>query len=102
MVFPSLGAVWRVWAMACPVVQPSPELSRTGLKAVIDGVINDADIAVITRRGGGNAVVMSRAQYESMAETLYLLSNPANAAHLAASIAQHKAGKAKRRELLVA
>jgi antitoxin YefM len=74
--------------------------ARNGLKAVLDGVVNDADIAVITRREGGNAVVMSQAQYESMAETLYLLSNPANAAHLAASIAQHKAGKAKRRELL--
>ena len=74
--------------------------ARNGLKAVIDGVVNDADIAVITRRKGGNAVVMSQAQYESMAETLYLLSNPANAAHLATSIAQHKAGKAKRRELL--
>ena len=74
--------------------------ARNGLKAVIDGVVNDADIAVITRRECGNAVVMSQAQYESMAETLYLLSNPANAAHLATSIAQHKAGKAKRRELL--
>ena len=74
--------------------------ARNGLKAVIDGVVNDADIAVITRREGGNAVVMSLAHYESMAETLYLLSNPANAAHLATSIAQHKAGKAKRRELL--
>ena len=73
---------------------------RNGLKAVIDGVVNDADIAVITRREGGNAVVMSQAQYESMAETLYLLSNPANAAHLATSIAQPQAGKAKRRELL--
>ena len=74
--------------------------ARNGLKAVIDGVVNDADIAVITRREGGNAVVMSQAQYESMAETLYLLSNPANAAHLATSIAQHKAGKAKSRDLL--
>jgi len=76
--------------------------ARNGLKAVLDGVVNDADIAVITRREGGNAVLMSQAQYESMAETLYLLSNPANAAHLAASIAQHKAGKAKRRELVAA
>ncbi len=74
--------------------------ARNGLKAVIEGVVNDADIAVITRREGGNAVVMSQAQYESMAETLYLLSHPANAAHLATSIAQHKAGKAKRRQLL--
>ena len=76
--------------------------ARNGLKAVLDGVVNDADIAVITRREGGNAVLMSQAQYESMAETLYLLSNRANAAHLAASIAQHKAGKAKRRELVAA
>ena len=60
----------------------------------------DADITIITRRDGGDAVVMSMAHYQSMAETLYLLSSPANAAHLAASIAEHKAGKAKRRELI--
>jgi PHD/YefM family antitoxin component YafN of YafNO toxin-antitoxin module len=35
-----------------------------------------------------------------MAETLYLLSSPANSAHLATSIAEHKAGKAKRRQQL--
>jgi len=63
-------------------------------------VVNDEDIAVVTRRECGNAVVMSQAQYESMTETLYLLSHPANAAHLATSMAQHKAGKAKRRQLL--
>lgn len=72
--------------------------ARKGLKSVMDGVEDDADI--ITRHDGGDAVVMSYAHYQSMAETLYLLSSPANAAHLAASIAEHKAGKAKRRELL--
>lgn len=55
-------------------------------------------MTVITRRDGGDAVVMSLAYYQSMAETLHLLSSPANAAHLAESIAQYKAGKAKRRE----
>ncbi len=50
----------------------------------------------------GKREIMSQAQYESMAETLYLLSHPANAAHLATSIAQHKAGKAKRRQLFKA
>jgi antitoxin YefM len=69
--------------------------ARNGLKTVLDGVENDADITIITRRDGGDAVVMSMAHYQSMAETLYLLSSPANAAHLAASIAEHKAGKAK-------
>jgi antitoxin YefM len=74
--------------------------ARNGLKSVLDGVEDDADITIITRRDGGDAVVMSMAHYQSMAETLYLLSSPANAAHLAASIAEHKAGKAKRRELI--
>jgi len=74
--------------------------ARNGLKSVLDTVEADADITIITRRDGGDAVVMSLAHYERMAETLYLLSHPANAAHLAASIAEHKAGKARRRELL--
>ena len=34
-------------------------------------------------------------------ETTYLLQNPANAAHLAKSIAQFKAGKAKPRKLII-
>ena len=74
--------------------------ARNSLKAVLDAVEQDADITVITRRDAGDAVVMSMAQYQSMAETLHLLSSPANAAHLADSIAQYKAGKAKQRQLL--
>jgi antitoxin YefM len=76
--------------------------ARKGLKSVLDGVQADADITIITRRDGGDAVVMSLAHYQSMAETLYLLSSPANAAHLATSIAEHKAGKVKRRQMLSA
>ena len=74
--------------------------ARNGLKTVLDGVEADADIAIITRRDGADAVVMSLAHYQSMAETLHLLSSPANAAHLAESISQYRAGKAKRRELV--
>ena len=70
--------------------------ARRSLKSVLDAVCTDADVTVIRRRGGADAVVMSRAQYQSTMETLYLLSNPANAAHLVKSIAQHKAGKALR------
>jgi antitoxin YefM len=76
--------------------------ARNGLKTVLDGVINDADYTIITRRDADDAVVMSLAHFQSMTETLYLMSSPANAAHLAKSIAQHKAGKAVRRELLQA
>ena len=67
-----------------------------------DGVIDDADYTIITRRDADDAVVMSLAYFQSMAETLHLLSSPANAAHLAKSIAQHKAGKAVRRDLIKA
>ena len=76
--------------------------ARNGLKTVLDGVIDDADYTIITRRDAEDAVVMSLAYFQSMAETLHLLSSPANAAHLAKSIAQHKAGKAVRRELVQA
>lgn len=74
--------------------------ARNGLKTVLDDVINDADYTIITRRDAEDAVVMSLAHFQSMTETLYLMSSPANAAHLAKSIAQHKAGKAVRRELI--
>jgi antitoxin YefM len=74
--------------------------ARNSLKTVLDGVEADADIAIITRRDGADAVVMSLAQYQSMAETLHLLSSPANAAHLAESIAQYRAGQARRRALV--
>lgn len=74
--------------------------ARNGLKTVLDGVIDDADYTIITRRDAEDAVVMSLAYFQSMAETLHLLASPANAKHLATSIAEHKAGKAVRRDLL--
>ena len=74
--------------------------ARNSLKTVLDGVEADADIAIITRRDGADAVVMSLAQYQSMAETLHLLSSPANAAHLAESIVQYRTGQARRRALV--
>lgn len=76
--------------------------ARNSLKSVLDGVVDDADITIITRRDAEDAVVMSLAYFQSMAETLHLLAHPANAAHLASSIAQHKAGQAVRRKLTAA
>ncbi len=73
--------------------------ARSSLKSVLDTVSDDADVTIISRRDGADAVVMSLDHYQSIMETMHLLSTPANAAHLAKSIAQHKAGKAVRREL---
>ena len=47
----------------------------------------------MTRRAGRSVVVLSLADYESLEETLYLLSDPANAEHLRKSIADANAGK---------
>ena len=74
--------------------------ARSSLKSVLDMVHEDADVTIISRRDGADAVVMSLDHYQSIMETMHLLATPANAAHLAKSIAQHKAGKAVRRELV--
>jgi antitoxin YefM len=76
--------------------------ARSSLKSVLDQVHDDADVMVISRRDGADAVVMSLDHYQSIMETMHLLATPANAAHLAKSIAQHKAGKAVRRSLVPA
>ncbi|MBP6007186.1 MAG: type II toxin-antitoxin system prevent-host-death family antitoxin [Rhodoferax sp.] len=76
--------------------------ARSSLKSVLDQVHDDADVTVISRRDGADAVVMSLDHYQSIMETMHLLATPANAAHLAKSIAQHKAGKAVRRVLVPA
>jgi antitoxin YefM len=74
--------------------------ARSSLRAVIDQVVEDADVTVISRRDAPDAVVMSFDYYSSLLETVHLLSSPANAAHLARSIAQSKAGHAQRRDLI--
>jgi|TARA_R100001143_G_scaffold51728_1_gene46625 antitoxin YefM len=74
--------------------------ARNSLKAVLDGVTNDADTTVITRRDAEDAVVMSLDYYNSLMETVHLLRSPANAEHLNKSIAQYKAGNTSERELM--
>ena len=69
--------------------------ARNHLKQVIDQVVSDADIAVITRRDAADAVVMSLDTFTSWQETVHLLTTPANAAHLAKSIRQLRDGKVK-------
>ncbi len=74
--------------------------ARNGLKSVLDGVVNDADCTVITRRDSEDAVVMSLDYYNSLMETVHLLKSPENAAHLNKSIEQFKAGKVTERDII--
>ena len=73
--------------------------ARNALKSVLDGVVEDVDVTIISRR---DAVVMSLDSYNSIMETLYLTSNPANAAALARAIGQDKAGQTQLHQLLPA
>jgi antitoxin YefM len=74
--------------------------ARNSLRTVIDQVVADADVTVISRRDAPDAVVMSFDYYSSLMETVHLMSSPANAAHLAKSYAQARAGQAQARELV--
>lgn len=74
--------------------------ARNSLRTVIDQVVEDADVTVISRRDAPDAVVMSFDYYSSLLETVHLLSSPVNAAHLAKSLAQARSGQTQRRELI--
>jgi len=66
--------------------------ARNRLKGVLDQVVEDADYTIISRRDAEDAVVMSLEQFNGLMETVHLLRSPANAAHLAKSIAQFHSG----------
>ena len=75
--------------------------ARQTLKSILDDVQQDADVTVISRRDNeGDAVVMSLDYYNSMMETLHLLSTPANADALARAIRQDKAGLSQVHKLI--
>ncbi len=67
---------------------------RKRLAALIDQVSDRHEPLVITREGGKpSAVLLSIEDYASLEETRYLLSSPANAKRLAASIRALEAGE---------
>jgi antitoxin YefM len=74
--------------------------ARANLKRVLDNVVNDRAPTIITRRKGEAVVMISLAEWNAMEATEHLLSNPANAADLRASIAELDAGKGVERELI--
>jgi antitoxin YefM len=66
---------------------------RQNLKKHLDKVCDDRAPLLVHRRTGEAVIVMSLADYESLEETLYLLSDPANAEHLQKSMAQAEVGE---------
>jgi antitoxin YefM len=76
--------------------------ARSNLKAVLDRVVEDADVTIITRRDADDVVVMSLDNWNSWRETLHLMSSPANSGRLLKSIADLDAGRGRERRLLKA
>jgi antitoxin YefM len=74
--------------------------ARNQLKQVIDQVVSDCDVAIISRRDSEDAVVMSLNTYNSMMETYHLLKSPANLKHLEKSLAQYRKGQTKTKTLV--
>jgi antitoxin YefM len=74
--------------------------ARNQFKQVIDQVVEDCDVAIISRRDADDAVVMSLNTYNSMMETLHFLKSPANVKHLEKSLEQYRKGHTKDRVLI--
>lgn len=73
---------------------------RTDLKRYLDAVEEDNETLIIKRGVGKGAVMISLEEYNSIMETMHLLSSKANADRLYESIQQMKEGKIVRQGLI--
>ncbi len=67
--------------------------ARHDLKNVMDEACRNHEPVLITRRKGESVVLLSLEDYESLMESEYLLSSPANAARLMQSLEEARSGK---------
>lgn len=67
--------------------------ARQGLKNIMDEACSNHEPILITRRKSESVVLLSLEDYESILESEYLLSSPANATRLIQSIQEAKSGK---------
>ncbi|GEM33624.1 antitoxin YefM [Nocardia neocaledoniensis NBRC 108232] len=73
--------------------------ARKGLFPLIEQVNQDhTAIEIVSKKG--NAVLLSKEDYDAMVETAYLLSSPANAARLLRSLEATRRGEYTERALV--
>ncbi len=73
---------------------------RTGLKQFLDNVEENNETLIIKRGIGKGAVMISLNEYNSLIETMHLLSSKKNSNRLFESIDQMKKGKIVRKKLI--
>lgn len=73
---------------------------RTRLKKYLDNVEDNNEILIVKRKTGKGTVMMSLDEYNSIMETVHLLSSKSNADRLYESIRQMKNGDTISHDLL--
>ena len=73
--------------------------AQRNLSRLVEQVLADAEARIVVTDEGKQVVVMPLDEFNSWKETMYLLANPANAAHLRRSIAEADLGQTLTREL---
>ncbi len=73
---------------------------RQNLKGFLDLVFSARAPLFVTRTKGDDVVVLSKTDYESMQETIHLLSSPKNSERIAIALDEYKQGKGERKELI--
>ena len=69
---------------------------RQHLKSFLDKVMESNTPLYVKRTKGEDVVVLSKSDYESMEETLYILSSEKNRTHLLESIKQAEKGEVEK------
>jgi antitoxin YefM len=67
--------------------------ARQKLKNLMDTACRNHEPVIVTRKRGESVIIMSQEDYDSLMETDYLLSNPANAKRLLRSLREAKRKK---------
>jgi antitoxin YefM len=73
---------------------------RNNLAENLNMVNDNSEIVIVSRSKGKNVVVMSLDEYNSINETLHLISNEHNQKRLDESIAEMRSGKSSKHKLI--
>ena len=73
---------------------------RQNLKSFLDNVFLDHTPLFVTRTNGEDVVVLSKSDYDSLNDTLHLLSSPKNAQRLLDGLEEYKNGGGEEKDLL--
>ncbi len=73
---------------------------RKNLKSTMDKIISDHEPVIVTRKNGGNVVMVAYEDYSAIEETAYLLRSPKNAKRLRESIKSYQEGTGSEQALV--